>query len=165
MFITSSEASKLLAKLTNDKETILSNEVAKRVFCAATSEDPEKLRPDYSFSVTQEKIDKINRRIMEIRHKLNLFNTSTVVIDGLTIDQVLIRMPQLQKQKNKLQRMMRASEKTRVSITGNIIDYEYTNYNPKEAKNAFDEVSKEIDDLQLALDAINNTVKFEIDDN
>ena len=164
MFVTSSEANKILAKLATDKENILSDEADRRTFRAAVQEDPEKLRPDYSFSVTQEKIDSINRRVMEIKHKLNLFNANTVVYDGLTIDQVLVRMPQLQQQKAKLQRMMRVNEKTRAGITGNIIDYAYTNYLPKEAKKAFNEVSDEINQMQLALDAVNNTQKFEIND-
>ena len=164
MFVTSSEANKMLAKLAIDKETVLSDEAEKRTFRAAIQEDPEKLRPDYSFSVTQEKIDSINRRVMEIKHKLNLFNANTVVYNGLTIDQVLVRMPQLQHQKAKLQRMMLVSEKSRAGIIGNIIDYTYANYYPKEAKKAFNEVSIEIDQMQLALDTVNNTQKFEIDD-
>ena len=162
MKITSSECNKLLRRLEEEKTKLLDEEMSNSYFRAAVSEDPEQLRPEYDLIKMAEKIDAVDREIIRVKHLLNIFNASTVVVDGMTIDQVLIRLPQLMKQKTKLFRMGASQKKHRANISGNIIDYEYANFDPVEASKMFSEVSEKINELQTALDTVNNTVTFEV---
>lgn len=58
--------------------------------------------------------------------------------------------------------MRKIPSKERYSISGSIIDYIYTAYDPAEADAKYKEVCNEIQELQLALDRINNTMTFEV---
>lgn len=163
MKMTSSEACKLLKRLEDNKMKILSDEQKYKVYHAATTENEKELAPDYVFAEVQQAIEIIDRQIMDLKHKLNVFNSTTLVGDtGLTIDQVLIRLPQLQLQKNKLHGMRKLPTKERYQITGNIIDYIYTSYDPDEAQEEYVKVDDEIPYLQLALDKVNNSETFEV---
>lgn len=162
MRVTSALANKILKKHENEKEHLLRNEQKMMDFHCATMENPDDLRPDYSFKETQERIDMLDQRIMEIKHAINVFNSTTEIADGLTIDQVLIKLPQLQKKKAKCGKMRSVPQKERFSIQGGVIDYLYTSYDPAEAETAYVEVENEITRLQLALDKVNTTVEFEI---
>ena len=162
MKITSAEAKKMIERLEDSKAKLQEMEQNNKVFNAAVGEDVEKLRPDYSFKDVQKEIDSLDREIMRVKHCLNEFNASTEVLNDLTIDQVLIRLPQLQARKRKYDIMRKYPAKRRAGITGSVIDYVYTNYIPEEADAEYRKVDEEITDLQLALDQINNTYSFEI---
>ena len=163
MKITSAEANKMLRQLEDEKETILKEEQNYKVYHAAVGEDEKALRPEYNFHETQGQIEKIDREIMELRHALNVFNCTTEVGDtGLTIDQVLTRLPQLQNQKAKLRGMRSLPTKNRYNISGGIIDYIYTSYDPADAQMEYEAVDAEITMLQLALDRVNTTKTFEV---
>ena len=162
MRVTSKEAKKILTTLEDKKAKIFTDEYQTSTYKAAVGEDPKELRPDYDFVKTQKEIEEIDAEIMRIKHLINLFNANTQFDNGLTIDQVLIKLPQLAIRKNRLDMMRKRSWKERVGITGNVIDYQYTAYNPEEVSKAYDEVCNEINKLQLALDKVNSTVTFEI---
>ena len=83
----------------------------------------------------------------------------------MTIDEMLVYIPQLTKRKAKLQTMKNRLPKARCSnnYNKNIIDYEYINYSLDEVREDFDKVSDELARAQIALDTVNNTVEFELD--
>lgn len=162
MQVTSAEANKLLKKLEENKTNLKQIENEDSTYNAAVGEDIEALKPNYVFSEMQEAIGSLDRQIMNIKHAINMFNCSTEVADGLTIDQVLIRLPQLQTQKQKLKYMRSLPKMKRDRIVGNVIDYVYTSYNPEEADKEYYKVDSEISKLQLALDKINNNLTFEV---
>ena len=163
MKITSAEANKMLKQLEDTKETILKEEQNYKTYHAAVGEDEKALRPEYNFHETQGQIETHDREIMALRHALNVFNSTTEVGDtGLTIDQVLIRLPQLQSQKAKLRGMRSLPTKNRYNITGGVIDYIYTSYDPTDAQMEYEAVDAEITMLQLALDKVNTTKTFEV---
>lgn len=162
MMVTSAEANKIINKLNSEIQLAKIKENNNTVFRAAVGENPDTLRPDYDFAETQKFIDEKEKDVCRIKHLLNVFNTITKVTDELTIDQVLIRLPQLNNKKAKLTSMITKQPKRRVSITGNVIDYEYISYNLDEARKAYDDVIGEINHLQTELDTINNTIQFEI---
>ena len=162
MQITSAQANKMLKQLEDDKDAILKEEQNFKTYHAAVGEDEEALKPEYVFSEVQGQIDRIDREVMELRHALNMFNATTEVGDtGLTIDQVLIRLPQLQDKKSKLRGMRSIPIKARYNITGGIIDYVYASYDPEEAQREYETVCEKITTLQLELDKVNTTVTFE----
>ena len=163
MKMTSAEANKQLKNLNMEKEKILSMEMEDCTYNAAVSEDESKLQHEYDFFQTQETIDRIDREMLNLKHKLNVFNSTTQVGEtGMTIDQILVRLPQLRKAKEKYFVMMLKPKRKRAGITGNIVDYTYTAYEPNDAAIEYNKVNDEIIRLQLALDKTNMSVEFEV---
>lgn len=163
MLVTSKEAKNMLRKLEDNENIIWKRERDNCVFRAATNENPEELRPDYDFWETSNSLMEIQKEMIMIKHKINVFNSTTEVGDtGLTIDQILVRMPQITRELSRLDILRRKQPKTRCPICGNIIDYEYTNYDPMEAEKLYNSLSTELSYLQEQLDLVNSTIKFEI---
>lgn len=162
MRITSAEANKLINKLNDEINIIKAKENDRITYRAAVGENPEELKPDYNFRETQDIIAEKEREICRVKHLLNVFNSTTEVEDGLTIDQVLVRLPQLNHKRYKLSEMVRKPEKRRVGIVGNVIDYEYLSYSPDEAREEYEKTIEEIERLQTNLDMINVSITFEI---
>ena len=166
MKYTSSEAAKLLRKLNEEHDTLEAAEQSAGTFIVASGEDVESLRPEYDYNETQKKLDEIEKKIVTVKHALNIFN-STKKLPGydITADQALIIMPQLTKRKDRLDTMRRRLPKTRETgiRSGNIIDYCLTNYDPRQAQADFEKASDELAKLQTALDLFNTTETLEID--
>ena len=163
--VTSAEAAKLLRGLNEELEAVKEAEVATREFIAATSEDVESVRPKYDFAWTQQEIERLQQEIRRVKHAINVFNTTTVVPElDMTIDEVLVYIPQLSARKNKLAGMRVRLSKTReYSRAGSsIIEYRYANYDVDAADAEFKRVSDLLAKAQTALDVVNNSVKFEI---
>ena len=85
----------------------------------------------------------------------------------MTIDQMLIYIPQLTARKKRLDGMRSKLPKERVQSTfgrgNNIIEYDYANYDIAKAEEAYTAVSDELAKAQNALDAANATVLLEAD--
>ena len=85
----------------------------------------------------------------------------------MTIDQVLVYIPQLTEMKNRLFEMQSRLPKQRVSVGGignnTDIDYLYTNYSVEQAQEDYTKVSDELRSIQTALDVVNTTVKMEFE--
>lgn len=162
MKLTSAEANKLLRKLQDNKTKLLADEREMMTYHAAISEDEKNLKPaDYDFSSWRKAEKELDDEIMKLKHAINLFNLTTEVKDGMTVDEVLIRLPQLNERIRTLNPMRLKQSKKRSGIVGNVIDYVYTSYDPQDADNAYSETADEIAELQLALDKVNTTIKFE----
>ena len=105
-----------------------------------------------------------------MKHALNVFNATTTV-DGMTIDEILVYLPQLRDRKTRLSYMVgrmpkqraRSSVLSRYSGQTPIIDYEYANYDIQKAEADYRAVSEEIARLQTKLDAVNSTKTFELE--
>lgn len=161
MKMTSSEANKLLRKYEDEKAMLSRQEAKMTSFHCAVGEKIEDCKTEYVFSEMQKRIEAVDEKIIKLKHAINVFNTTTEVNGDLTIDQVLIRLPQLNTRKLVLDGMRKQLSKERYSINSGIIDYVYTAYDPAEANAEYEKVSKEISDLQLALDRINTTKTFD----
>ena len=166
MKLTSAEAAKMLRKLNDDYEALLARENASEVFVAAISENVEDVRPEYDFAKTREEEAKLAGQIRKLKHAINVFNATTEVPGfGMTIDAMLVYIPQLTNTRNRLASMKRRLPKERVEAgfrsASNIIDYRYANYDIASAQAAYDEVSNRLAKAQTALDLVNSTVTFE----
>lgn len=165
MQYTSAEANKLLRKLKEEELFIRRHEIKSSSFNAALGEDVESVRPDYDFARTAAALEDVQRKMRAVKHAINVFNT-TKMIGGMTIDEVLIRLPQLRSRKEQLAEMAMVQPKERVraygSGTSTVIDYSYANYDVAEAKAEFERVTEEISSLQLELDKVNATEMMEI---
>ena len=170
MQYTSSEAAKLLRTLNDEREALLNKEKLSSSFVAAIEEDVESLRPAYSYSETQQKLDEIEEKVRRVKHAINCFNVTQQIPElGMTIDQVLVYIPQLTAKKVKLDRMRNRLPKMRdegggyYSRSKTIVEYDYANYDITVVEKDYDEVADQLARVQTALDVVNNTVKFEID--
>lgn len=166
--VTSAEAAKMLKRVTSEKWRLIRDEKKSCVFRAALGEDMEEVRPKYDYEETQRKIRICDEKIRILKHAMSRFNLSQKVGDtGMTIDQVLVYLPQLSDMANRLEAMQERLPKRRSDIGGFgknlVIDYEYTNYSVEKAEKDFLRVSDELARVQTALDLVNTTIKMEID--
>ncbi len=166
--VTSAEAAKMLKKITGEKNSLIREEQRTCVFNAALGEDIEDVRPVYDYEETQRKIAKYNEKIRLLKHAMNQFNVSQTVGDtGMTIDQVLVYLPQLTYVCQRLEKLQERLPKRRSDVGGVgrnlIIDYEYANYPVEKAREDYARVSDELARVQTALDLVNSTVKMDIE--
>ena len=166
MKYTSAEANKLLKKLNDEYAALLEKERRSRDFRAAMGEDVASVRPAYDYAKTQARLAELEENIRRIKHAVNCFNT-TQLVDGfdMTIDEMLVYIPQLTKRKSKLLEMKSKLPKERVEEQygrqSNIIDYTYTNYDLAAVEADYEKVVDELSRAQLALDAVNQRESFE----
>ena len=169
MKVTSAQAAKILRKLEDERAGLEASENMSRSFKAAVGEDIESVRPKYDYEQTQNAISDIEARIRRLKHEINMFNTSQVIPEfDMTIDQMLVYLPQLSRKHSKLAEMKCVLPKTRAeyglrTTSVNIIDYVYANYDIEKVERDYNEVSDLLAKAQTALDTVNNTVTFDID--
>jgi len=164
MLYTSAEAAKLLRKLNEEKDTAEAAEARSSVFHAAVGEDVESVRPAYDYAEARKKAAALDTKIRAVKHAINRFNVEHEVPGfGMTIDQMLVYIPQLTRRKQKLLEMQDRLPKQREPGYGaNIIDYSYANYDIGAARADYAKVSDELARAQTALDVANNQEKMEI---
>ena len=166
---TSAEAAKLLKAIEEEIKELRSEEDRLSTFNAAVEEDPESVRPDYSYEETQQKIDELTTRARKVKHAINVFNTTQVIPEfDITIDEMLVLIPQLSAKKKKLAnmaaRLPKQRAESRVYSEPKFIDYTYANYDVKKVKTDLKKTATMLSKAQLALDLVNSTVSFEIED-
>ena len=167
--ITSAYANKMLRSLEEDKAFWVNKESTSSTYVAAVNEEP--VIPEYNYMTVAHTIDEIDRKIIIIKHALNLTNATAKVQVGeqeMSIDSILVRMAQLNKRKAVLDDMRKRLPKTRVygsafSSSGSAPEYKYINYDPELIRQEYDRISNMIMDMQIALDRYNQTVLFEVD--
>ena len=169
MLYTSAEANKLLREKNDAYKMLLKKEEMSCSFVVTIQEDPETLRPEYDYRQTQQELQKLAAEIRMIKHAINTFNLETVIPEfDMTIDQMLVYIPQLTAAKNKYDRMRSRLPKQRVKTdrfmpSSNFVEYDYANYQVADAETDYDRVAKELAKAQTALDVVNNSVQFEIE--
>lgn len=169
MKYTSAEASKLLRQLNEDYISLCSHEAMSCEFLASLGEDVESVRPEYDFTATQTEMEKLKNKIRVVKHAINVFNcTHTVPGFDMTVDAMLVLIPQLTKDKSRLASMKDVLPKVRESVAGYgkataVIDYKYANYNINDATAEYNRVSELLSKAQTALDVLNSTETMEID--
>ena len=86
----------------------------------------------------------------------------------MTIDQVLIYLPQLSERVRKLQNLGRELPRERLSGrdctfgSQHLVEYRFTNYDPEEALADGKAAEEELARIQTALDLVNSTMELEI---
>ena len=117
--MTSAEAAKLLRKLNEQLDNVLLMEQQSREFSAALGEDVDSVRPAYDYGKIQEQIESLETRIRQVKHALNSFNLVQEVpgFAGMTIDQMLVYIPQLSRRKSKLSLMQQRLPRQRERVS------------------------------------------------
>ena len=166
MRMTSAEANKMIKQFRDEIAYWKLQEQNNSRFIAATIENIEDVRPSYSYAEVTAKLAECDEKIRKVKHALNVFN-STTVIEGfdMTIDEMLVYLPQLSERQTRLSALMMKPEKERVMNSGrtSIIEYEYANYDYATVKKDYDEVSELRNRALTALDVTNNTVPFDVE--
>ena len=168
MKVNSAVANKMLKKITEEYEALKVKEAHSKDFLASVNENPDSIRPKYDFGKTQSELYDYEEKIRKIKHTLNKFNVNTLIPEfGITIDEMLVLIPQLTKQKAKLGAMKDRLPKMREKVVGyganGVIDYRYINYDIDEVQKEYQLVSEKLTKAQLALDNINTSIEFELD--
>lgn len=94
-----------------------------------------------------------------------LMQDLTQVVPGfdMTIDQMLVYIPQLTARKKKLDHMRSNLPKERItSFSSNFVEYNYSNYDIGQAEADYEKAADELARAQTALDTVNTTVEFEV---
>ena len=167
MKLTSAEAAKVLRKLNDSLNDLGNHETMSMSFVAAISEDPESVRPKYDYKDVRVKEEELCVKIRKLKHAINVFNSTTVIPEwNITIDEMLVLIPQLTRKRDRLSMMKNRLPKERVEAgmrtASNIIDYRYANYDIAAAQAEYDEASNRLAKAQTALDLVNSTVTFEV---
>jgi len=167
MQYTSAEANKLLKRLQEEKARMEAEDAQRSTFVAATVENPLDVKPEYVFIEMDDVLRELDRKIRVVKHAINVFNT-TQIVGGfdITIDEMLVLIPQLTARKRVLRtmsdRLPKARKQQRYGEKSNFIEYEYANYNVSEVTQMYNAVSETLTKAQIALDKTNNSATMEI---
>ena len=166
--MTSAQAAKELKRLNEEHAALVATEARASVFTAAIQEDVDAARPDYDYEVVLDNLADIEKKIIKLNHSISQFNLNTRVPGfGMTIDEMLIYIPQQTALKKRLDKMRSRLPKERInngfSRSSNFIEYNYCNYDVGQAELDYEDVSKRLAEAQMALDRVNTTVEFEAD--
>ena len=167
--MTSAYANKILKKLYDDKNYLLTQESSSFVYVASVDEEP--VIPEYDYPSVQAQITDIDEKIVRIKHAINVSNATNIITVGeesMTVDMILVKMAQLNSRKNMLDRMRKQQPKSRVdsySYSNKKVspEYQYINYDMEQVKKDYEAMDKLIAEMQIALDRYNQTLEFEVD--
>lgn len=168
MKLTSAEAAKVLRKLNDDLFDLANREAMSQTFVAAISEDVESVRPEYDYAAVRAQEEELSAKVRKLKHAINVFNSTTLIPDwNITIDEMLVLIPQLTRKKDRLASMKNRLPKERVEAgmrtASNIIDYRYANYDIAAAQEEYEKTADLLGRAQTALDLVNSTVTFDFE--
>ena len=168
MKYTSAQANKLLKKLNDDYLALSKKEDLSKEFLVSLGENVDFIRPEYDFMSVYQELKSLEVKIRKVKHALNVFNTQTVIPEfNMSIDEMLVYIPQLSKTKLKLSSMKGKLPKMReqgaYARSSAIVEYRYINYDIKQVEKEYEKVCEELTKAQLALDLANNSYEMEIE--
>ena len=166
MTYTSAQAAKLLRSLNERLAALNSRESMSSTYIAAAGEDVSLVRPEYDYEAVKTEREALEESIRKVKHAISVFNTTHVVPGfDMTIDQMLVYIPQLNENKQRLMLMTNRLPVQRMpgrSMSA-IIEYTYANYDVQRAAEDLRQVSARLAEAQTALDLVNSTETMELD--
>lgn len=119
---------------------------------------------DFNFLESSRNIMDCYKKIAELKHILNTFNTTTK-LDGFdyTIDEGLVRLALYNKRKEALEMFMNR-KKVDTKISANTVYTIELNYDPEQVKEYHDLLAGDISKLQTAINRANLVYEIEVPD-
>ena len=119
-------------------------------------------------TITQPSQNFINSGKMSAINVNNVTNRIDIGGEQMTIDEILVRMAQLNKRKAFLDSLRKRAPKTRIgsvtfSARKTAPEYEYINYDLALVKEDYERIDAQIAAMQIALDKYNQTFEFEVE--
>lgn len=169
MKMTSACANKMIRKLKEDQEFWWNKEADCSTYVAAADEEP--VIPDYDYETVAGEIEKLSEQIRIIKHAINLNNVINRIMVGdkeMSVDEILVKMAQLNRRKFILDSFRKREAKRRISSglfnsRKTTPEFEYINYDLDKVKADYERVDAEIAQMQIALDKYNQTFEFEVE--
>lgn len=115
---------------------------------------------EYNFIQTRELVNEIDKRVLKMKHELNIFNATTMIAPlMITIDTALIMLAQKNKELEIVKQMRsRAKESYENNYTKSYI--RKINYSLQEVSEYHKTLMKEIHELQMKIDEANMSKTF-----
>ena len=167
--VTSDAANKLIKKLEQDKSILVDKISKMSTFVVAVTENYDQIKAEqeaeFNLNETITQIDEIDKKIITIRHAKSVFNNLTVMKNGLTVGDNIVRLAILEREKGIYSGLATRQKKKRNTSLNKDIEYVYLNYDLEDAKKKYDSVYAEISKIQEELNIINSSAeyKFEIE--
>lgn len=159
MQFTGASANKHIKYLEGEKVSLLAREHNNAVI--TVFEGKETIVDGYNFMETRDRVEDIDKEIAALKHAVNVFNTTTKIKCGITIDSALVKLAQLNKELAIVVEMKdRPREKVESNYSGQVI--KKVNYDLEEVALYHRELIKQIHELQMQIDVINLTTTFEV---
>lgn len=158
--VTIAEANKLVKKWNSEVQQLYSQENRRRVYLRSESNPNAAHIPDYDFNETREQISALTKNIAVLKHDVNKFNVTTRLKQaGLTIDEALVKMSFLTKEKDTLEEMQTIEADTINNTYGSTtsVVHKIANFSMNAVTKRYKEVMAELTALQLELDYVNST--------
>ena len=167
--MTSACANKMLRKLKEDRVFWTNKECQNCTYDVSADEEP--VIPEYDYETVAKEIAVIDETVVKIKHAINLNNAINRIPVGdeeMSIDEILVRMAQLNTRKYTLDLMRKNEPKKRIgqglySARKTTPEYRYINYDLDLIKSEYERIDDTISQMQIALDFYNQTFEFEID--
>lgn len=163
MKLNSDTANKLIKNYDAEISALLEAESSGSTYSYSVSETP--VIPEYSFKETQEKIHDFQTKIGKLRHAVAAFNIGHVLPSyGCTLDEAIGRMSRLNAEKKRLFDLLQIPEKQRSRVYGSRdADITCRNFDVAEVREAYDNASRELMELQQEINIANLTATFEVE--
>jgi len=171
--ITSAMAKKILDQLDERKDYLLNKENRDYTYSMVEGESNPVI-PEYDYKGLGAEIAVINDKVMRLKHAVNFANVNAKITCGgkeYSVDEILVRMAQLNRRKDHYDTMREIPERTRLkgerlygSTERVFLEYTCANFDLQWADNEYNVISKEIMELQIGLDRFNQTFEFDVDE-
>ncbi len=157
-----------MKKLMEDKAFWHQKEMEGSVYIAAIDEEP--VIPEYDYAKVAAEIGLIDEKVCIIKHAINLNNVNNKIQVGedlMTVDEILVRMAQLNNRKAFLDFLRKKEPTSRInagpySSRKAVPEYQYINYDLELVKQEYEQIDAQIARMQIALDKYNQTFEFEV---
>ena len=161
MKLCNAEVIKKIKDLEEQKKEILLDE--QRNCMTRYQTETDMIDTGYDFGQTRKAVENINKEIMQLKHMLNVSNSTVIVEEfGLTIGECLVYMAQQNNEKAVLEQLSRYQSKSRATLYNGTVEYTVANYDVEACKDRLNGMKETIRKLQLAIDRVNlnNMIEF-----
>ena len=164
--VSPAEVAKRISALREELNDLLRFERESYQYKCVIGEDKESVRPSYDYEATNRRIDELTGEIRKLRHAMNVFNTNTLVPGfDMTVDEILVYLPQLRERKKSLKEMksMPLNGRKLTGYYGHAAEYAYCNFDVQKAIEDYRATVEEYARAHNALDYVNATGEIEVD--